>query len=152
MPGTFDLIGTVIDPKVHTGVVLGWIDNTQANHAANQFITATVELPADPALVVIPAVALVEEGGASYVFVETSAELLEFTRRKVQVTRRGRQTVFICGEAAAAERGCVGQSLSPGDRVVTTMVLELSAELESEVVVRIAGAIAELARVRATRQ
>lgn len=131
VPGTFDLIGTVIDPKVHTGVVLGWMDNTQASHAAGQFITATVELPADPGLVVIPASALIEEGGVAYVFVESDAENLEFTRRKVLVTRRGRQTVFVCGEDMAADRGCQGQGLSSGEKVVTTMVLELSAELES---------------------
>ncbi|MBS0263514.1 MAG: efflux RND transporter periplasmic adaptor subunit [Planctomycetes bacterium] len=131
VPGTFDLIGTVIDPKVHTGVVLGWIDNRQTNHAAGQFITATVELTADPTLVVIPAVALIEEGDASYVFVETNAERLEFTRRKVQVTRRGRQTVFVCGDQAAADRGCNGQSLTVGERILTTMALELSAELEA---------------------
>ena len=89
------------------------------------------ELPADPGLVVIPAVALIEEGGASYVFVETNAERLQFTRRKVQVARRGRQTVFVCGETAAAERGFAGQYLNPGDQVVTTMVLELSADLEA---------------------
>jgi cobalt-zinc-cadmium efflux system membrane fusion protein len=131
VPGAFDLIGTVIDPKVHTGVVLGWIDNTQVNHAAGQFITATVELPADPGLVVIPATAVIEEGGASYVFVQTNAERLEFTRRKVQVTRRGRTTVFVCGETVAAERGFSGQFLNPGEQVVTTMVLELAVELES---------------------
>jgi len=76
VPGTFDLIGTVIDPKVHTGVVLGWIDNRETNHAAGQFITATVELPADPNLVVIPSTALIEEGSVCYVFVETNSERL----------------------------------------------------------------------------
>ncbi len=63
-------------------------------------------------------------------FVETNAEKREFTRRKVQVTRRGRQTVFVCGEEAAANRGSPGESLQTGDKVVTTMVLELSAELD----------------------
>jgi cobalt-zinc-cadmium efflux system membrane fusion protein len=129
--GTFMMIGTVIDPKVHTGVILGWLDNSEANHAAGQFITATIELPADPGLVVVPSAALVEEGGVAYVFVESDADRLEFTRRKVLVTRRGRQSVFICGEEAAAERGCEGQSLRPGEKVVTSMVLELSAELEA---------------------
>jgi cobalt-zinc-cadmium efflux system membrane fusion protein len=128
--GMFDLIGTIIDSDSHTGVVMGWVDNFQANHAAGQFITATVELTADSNLVVIPTSALIEEGGSSYVFVETNADRREFTRRKMVVTRRGRQTVFVCGEAAAAERGCAGQSLSPGDKVVVTMVLELSAELD----------------------
>ncbi len=35
--GMFDLIGTIIDPDSHTGVVMGFVDNGQANHAAGQF-------------------------------------------------------------------------------------------------------------------
>ena len=129
--GTFDMIGTVIDQKVHTGVVLGWIDNSRANYADGQFITAKVDLPADPGLVVVPTQAVIEEGGATYVFVQDPQSRLDFTRRRVHVTRRGRDTVFVCGEQLAKERGCENEWLQPGEFVVTTMVLELSAELES---------------------
>lgn len=129
--GTFSTVGPIIDPKVHTGVVLGWVDNTGMNLAAGQFITATIELPADPALVVIPTAALIEEGGASYVFVETDAEHREFARRKISVRRRGRRNLFVCGDSAPSGRGCGAESLGVGERVIVTNVLELSAELDS---------------------
>jgi len=128
--GTFEQTGPIIDPKVHTGVVLGWVNNENMTLAAGQFITATIELPADPNLVVIPTAALIEEGGLSYVFVETDAEKHEFVRRKIVVTRRGRRNLFVCG-ASAPEQGCGGDSLRVGERVIVTSVLELSAELEA---------------------
>jgi cobalt-zinc-cadmium efflux system membrane fusion protein len=134
-PGTFDLIGTIIDPKSHTGVVMGWLDNTRENLAANQFITATVELPADPHLVTIPSTALIEQGDASYVFVETNAERREFVRRKVAVKRRWRHSVHVCRESETGDDqevdGCGPESLKVGEQVIVSGVLEISAELDA---------------------
>jgi cobalt-zinc-cadmium efflux system membrane fusion protein len=130
LDGTFDLIGAIIDPEQHTGVVMGWVDNEKANLAAGQFITATVELPADADLVGVPASALVEEGGTSYVFVASDAGGREFERRKIDVRRRGRRTVFVADESATdLASGC--EPLRVGEHVITTGVLELSAELDS---------------------
>jgi cobalt-zinc-cadmium efflux system membrane fusion protein len=131
--GTFDMIGTIIDPDDHTGVVLGWLDNSKENLAANQFITATVALPADPHLVAVPSTALIEQGDASFVFVETDAVRHEFQRRKVTVKRRWRHTVYICRSAdeAADANGCGADSLKVGERVIVSGVLEFSAELDA---------------------
>jgi cobalt-zinc-cadmium efflux system membrane fusion protein len=133
--GTFDLIGTIIDPVSHTGVVIGWLDNTRENLAANQFITATVELPADPHLVTIPSTALIEQGDASYVFVETNADRHEFARRKVDVKRRWRHSVHVCRDSELADDGegygCGHESLKAGESVIASGVLEISAELDA---------------------
>jgi cobalt-zinc-cadmium efflux system membrane fusion protein len=131
--GMFDLIGTIIDPDSHTGVVMGWLDNSRENLAANQFITATVALPADPHLVTIPSTALIEQGYASYVFVETNAARHEFTRRKVDVKRRWRHSVYVCrgADEAVEANGCGADSLKVGERVIVSGVLEFSAELDA---------------------
>jgi len=128
--GTFDLIGTIIDPDSHTGVVMGWLENSKQNLAAGQFITATVELPADPNLVSIPSTALIEQGGASFVFAETNAERREFTRRKVDVKRRWRHSVYVCRESAKEESGCGANTLRVGETVIASGVLELAAQLD----------------------
>jgi len=140
--GSFDLIGTIIDPEAHTGVVMGWLDNSEAHLAAGQFITATIALPADPHLVTIPSSALIEQGDTSYVLVETNAERHEFTRRKVTVKRRWRHSVYICrdsgtegsgrGESDKGQsNGCGADSLKVGEKVIVTGVLELSAEFDA---------------------
>jgi cobalt-zinc-cadmium efflux system membrane fusion protein len=129
--GSFDLIGTIIDRESHTGVVMGWLDNSESHLAAGQFITATIVLPADPHLVSIPSSALIEQGDASYVLVETSAERHEFTRRKVDVKRRWRHSVYVCRDAGEGEsNGCGPDSLQVGEKVIVTGVLELSAEFD----------------------
>ena len=129
--GTFDLIGTIIDPDSHTGVVMGWLDNSASRLAAGQFITATVALPADRHLVTVPSSALIEEGNATYVIVETNAERHEFTRRKVAVKRRWRHSVYVCRDAGPDDHECGPDSLKVGERVIVTGVLELSAEMDS---------------------
>ena len=135
--GSFDLIGTIIDPEAHTGVVMGWLDNSEAHLAAGQFITATIVLPADPHLVTIPSSALIEQGDASYVLVETNAQRHEFTRRKVIVKRRWRHSVYICRDSdtpesdAGQSNGCGAESLKVGEKVIVTGVLELSAEFDA---------------------
>jgi cobalt-zinc-cadmium efflux system membrane fusion protein len=129
--GTFDLFGTIIDPTSHTGVVMGWLDNSKENLAAGQFITATVALPADPHLVTIPSTALIEQGDASYVFVESNAARHEFTRRKVAVKRRWRHSIHVCRDSADAENACGADSLEVGERVIVSGVLEFSAELDA---------------------
>jgi cobalt-zinc-cadmium efflux system membrane fusion protein len=130
--GSFDLIGTMIDRDSHTGVVMGWLDNTESRLAAGQFITATVVLPADPHLVSIPSSALIEQGDASYVLVETNAERHEFTRRKIAIKRRWRHSVYVCRESGPGEsNGCGSDSLKVGEKVIVTGVLELSAEFDA---------------------
>jgi len=47
LEGTFDSIGQIIDLGSHMAVVWGYLDNKESKFAAGQFITATIELPAE---------------------------------------------------------------------------------------------------------
>ena len=127
--GHFEQIGIIVDPDMHTLPVMGYIDNAQRHLAIGQFITATIEIPGDPKQVVIPVAAVVEEGSTSAVFIETNAELQEYTRRHVAVLSRGREMVHVAIEPAPyqLERGV--QPLRPGERVLINSVVELDAEL-----------------------
>lgn len=118
--GTFDLIGSVIDPAQRTGVLMGWIENHENRFAIGQFITATVHLLPDKNLVSVPESALIEEGDLSAVFVEVDREHLEFARRKVSVARRCRGSVLVRTD-----------QISPTDRVIVSGVLQLGAELNN---------------------
>ena len=42
--GTFDRIGSIIDPTQHTALVMGWVDNAAGTLRAGQFVTATVDV------------------------------------------------------------------------------------------------------------
>lgn len=127
--GKFDQIGMIVDPNMHTSVVMGYVDNPKKNLAIGQFITATIEIPGDSTQVVIPVSAVIEEGATSAVFVESNAELREYTRRRVAVTRRGRTQIHVLSEpnATQLERGI--QPLRPGERILIDSVVELEAEL-----------------------
>lgn len=129
IPGKFEMIGKIIDPVMHTGALIGWLDNRDGQLRLGQFITATIQLPADPAMVVIPASALIEEGAYPAVFVETDAERHEVTRRNVAVTSRGRTNVFIRSEPTDEERREGAQPLRVGEKVVVSGGLELFSEL-----------------------
>ena len=129
IPGHFDQIGMIVDPNMHTSVVMGYVDNTQKRLAIGQFITATIEIPGDPSLVVVPVSAVIEEGSRSSVFVETDTERREFTRRQVAVTKRGRTQIHIVSEPNAKQIEKGNQPLRPGERVLTDSVVELDAEL-----------------------
>src|SRR5262249_52499021 len=63
--GEFSHISDVIDPTQHTALVTGHVDNRDGRLRAGQFITATVELPAAPDEVVLPAGAVIQDGRSS---------------------------------------------------------------------------------------
>jgi cobalt-zinc-cadmium efflux system membrane fusion protein len=127
--GHFDQIGIIVDSQMHTLPVMGYVDNSKKHFAIGQFITATVEIPGDPTQVVIPVAAVVEEGSKSAVFVESNAELREYTRRHVAVISRGRNWVHVSmvPDDYQIERGI--EPLHPGERVLINSVVELDAEL-----------------------
>src|SRR5205823_2133152 len=52
--GRFESIGNVIDPTQHTAIVKGWLDNPDGQLRVGQFVTATIEVPNRPGLVVVP--------------------------------------------------------------------------------------------------
>jgi cobalt-zinc-cadmium efflux system membrane fusion protein len=128
-PGKFSLIGAVIDQTLRTAPIVGWLDNNDHKLRINQFITATIELPADPAMVMLPTTALIEEGSTAAVFVETDRENYEITRRVVAVTRRGEKMVFVRAEPNDEERKDGALPLRVGERVVISGALELDSEL-----------------------
>ena len=129
IPGRFEMIGKIIDPVMHTGALIGWLDNRAGNLRVGQFITATIALPADPAMVSIPATALIEEGPYPAVFVETDVKNHEISRRNVAVTRRGRQHVFVRSQPTDEEAREGAQPLAVGERVIVSGGLELYSEL-----------------------
>lgn len=128
IPGEFETIGVAIDPNMHTGALIGWVENRGQRLRVGQFVTATIQLPADPEMVEVPASALTE-GTASAVFVETDPVRHEITRRLVAVTRRGQQWIFIRSQPNEEERRDGAQPLAIGEKVVMSGGLELNSEL-----------------------
>ncbi len=130
IPGRFETIGALIDPQQHTGILIGWLENVEGKLSSGQFITATIDLPIDPGLVAVPVSALIEEGNSNTVlFVETNAERHEFTLRKVAVFRRGRDLIYVHSDPPPLSLKNGAQRLRAGERVITTSVLEVAAEL-----------------------
>jgi membrane fusion protein, heavy metal efflux system len=129
LPGKFETIGVAIDPTMHTGALIGWVDNAAHRLRSGQFVTATIRLPPDPEMVEVPASALIEEGATAAVFVETDAERHEVTRRAVAVTRRGQHWVFIRAQPNEQEQQAGAQPLHVGEKVVMAGGLELNSEL-----------------------
>ncbi len=127
--GSFELIGKVIDPAQRTGMVIGWLDNPDGHFVAGQFITASVDLPADGGLVKVPPTAVVEEGNASLVFVETDRERCEFECRHVDVVRRGADSIIIRSRPFETDHARSAQPLQAGERVIVRGALRVNAEL-----------------------
>ena len=139
-------ISFILDPNQHTAVVTGYLDNPKQVLRAGQFVSATVQMPPPEGAVEVPVSAVVDE----HVFVQTGPA--RFTLRRVDVTQRFEKTVFVrfngapgllaggTGFRAADARPLTKEekerdmlpvrSLLPGERVLTTGVLELKARLE----------------------
>ncbi|HEX4148389.1 MAG TPA: hypothetical protein VHY20_05355, partial [Pirellulales bacterium] len=130
--GRIDVIGDVIDPVQDAGSVIGWVDNSRRQLTVGQFIMASVALPADPNLVVVPPSAVVEEGDRSDVFVEVDAARREYRRQRVAIVRRQRHLIFVRSLPTPSELGQGCQPLAAGSRVINTGTLELLAELLSD--------------------
>ncbi len=128
--GRFDIVGNIIDPSQHAGAVMGSLDNKEGRLSIGEFITATIDLPADPTLVAVPTLSLVDDGNSKMVFVETDAAQHAFTCRKVAVTRQGREHSYVRAEPSPDERSRGAQPLERGERVVESGALELAAELK----------------------
>jgi cobalt-zinc-cadmium efflux system membrane fusion protein len=139
LPGTIDEIGYVIDPNQHTAVIKGYVDNPGQRLRAGQYVAATVRIPPPTGVVESPIGALVDDGKQSLVFVQTDAAQPQYTMRRVQVTHRFDQRVFVRSmpipkreqrTAQEAEEGLLPKEpLRPGERVLQTGVGELKAAL-----------------------
>jgi cobalt-zinc-cadmium efflux system membrane fusion protein len=128
--GTFDIIGTIIDPTQHAGAILGWLDNRDGRLSIGEFVTATVELPADPTLVAIPSSALFEDDQSTYVFVETDAGQHEFACRQVAVVHRGRERSYIRAKPLETELAHGAEPLRLGEHVIASDVAKVAAEMK----------------------
>jgi cobalt-zinc-cadmium efflux system membrane fusion protein len=131
IPGTFDLIGNIVDPNQHTAAVMGWLDNKDGRLRDGQFITAVVDLPSEEGEVVIPDTALIEDGTHCVVFVASNERGSEVTRRNVALVSRGLDVVYVKSEPNAedAAKGC--QALKPGQWVISAGSIELDGALDS---------------------
>jgi cobalt-zinc-cadmium efflux system membrane fusion protein len=137
--GLIDDIGYLIDPNQHTAVVKGHIDNPNGVLRGGQFISATVELRPPKGVVEVPVDAVVEDGQQCIVFVQDPKEKEHFTMRRVELTHRFDQTVFVRStefdkdEQRTAEEKELGilakEPLRKGDRLLMSGVGELKAAL-----------------------
>jgi cobalt-zinc-cadmium efflux system membrane fusion protein len=140
LTGRIDEIGYILDANQHTAVVKGHIDNPEGRLRAGQFVSAKVELAPPPDVVEVPLTALAEDGKQSFVFVQPDLTQPHYTMRRVQVTLRFEKTAFVRSklqpeeERLTPEETALGlqarQPLRPGERYLTSGVLELRAALE----------------------
>ena len=117
--GVLEHVGPVIDPNQQTALANGSVDNPRGELKVGQFVTVTVELPAPKGEVELPAEAVVEDGRESIVFVRSQGQ--QFVRRRVEVTRRFHDVIYV-----KREQGGV----APGDVVVTAGSLLLRDALD----------------------
>jgi membrane fusion protein, heavy metal efflux system len=140
--GPIEEIGYILDATQHTAVVKGYIDNPGVKLRAGQFVSATVDLPPPPDVAEVPLTALAEDGKQSFVFVQPDPAQPHYTMRRVQVTHRFEKTAFVRSQLTPNEqkltpeeeaRGLLPlQPLKPGERFITSGVLELRAALEDK--------------------
>lgn len=129
--GSFERIGTIIDPNQHTALTMGWVDNSSGRLRVGQFVTANINLPAGPHEVAIPNSAVIDEEGKSLVFVQTDPRKAQYTCRHVLVVRRRDDFAYISSQPPPGQRDTQVRPLLPGERVVVVGGVELVAELES---------------------
>ena len=120
-------------------MIKGYVENPGERLRAGQTITATICIPPPSGVVEIPNDALVDDGKQSLVFVQTDAAKHQYTMRRVQVTQRFEQKVFVRSTpipkeeqltAQEAEEGLLPKEpLRPGERLLPSGAGELKAEL-----------------------
>jgi membrane fusion protein, heavy metal efflux system len=109
--GHLDQIGAVIDPWQRTALVSGQVDNSAGTLRVGQFVTATLDVPVPGDEVVVPSGAIVEDGRECIVFVQPDPNEPLFERRKVTVTQRLQDVVYVRG------------AIRPGEQVVAAGAL-----------------------------
>jgi len=131
--GEISQIGKIIDPAQHTALVMGWVPNDQERLRAGQFITATIDFPPRGNEVTLPATAVIEQGGESFVFVaQDGTEITQptmFVRRSVEVSRQVRGRVCILIDPSKNESSSTIVGLKQGEQVVVSGAVELQQAL-----------------------
>ena len=128
-PGSFDQIGSIIDPNQHTALVMGWVDNPDGHLRAGQFVTARIPLPPPKDELAIPSSALVDEGGRPFIFLQPEAKETTYARQAIAVARRAGATVFVRGDPSPAEQQAGARPLRAGQRVVSSGTVQLAEAL-----------------------
>jgi cobalt-zinc-cadmium efflux system membrane fusion protein len=138
----FSEVGYLIDPNQHTAVVKGYLPNPDGQLRAGQFVSATVQMPPPPDVVEVPLTALAEDGKQSFVFVQPDPTKHNYTMRRVKVVLRFETVAFVRSQLKPEEEKLTPeevkqglqplQPLKPGERILTTGVLELRAALEDK--------------------
>jgi cobalt-zinc-cadmium efflux system membrane fusion protein len=138
--GAIEEIGYLIDVTQHSAVVKGHIDNPGGRLRAGQFVTAAIRLPPPQGVVEVPTGAVVDDGRQCVVFVQPDPAAPLFTLRRVEVTHRFDQSVYVRSRLptgapaltpAEKDQGLLPREpLREGERVLAEGVLELKKELE----------------------
>jgi multidrug efflux pump subunit AcrA (membrane-fusion protein) len=137
--GPIEEVGYLVDPNQHTAIIKGYVDNPGQRLRAGQYVAATVRVPPPAGVVEVPISAVVDDGKQSLVFVQADASRPRYTMRRVQVTHRFDQRVFVRSTPIPkeeqltfqeAEEGLLPREpLLPGERVLSAGVGELKAAL-----------------------
>jgi cobalt-zinc-cadmium efflux system membrane fusion protein len=114
---TIDDIGYLVDPKTHTAIVKGYIDNKDNRLRAGQYVTASVTLRLVADEVSVPTTAVVEEKGQTFVFVQPDPKKPVYEQRRVVIVRRGSDTVHVRTKLTSEENRQGAQPVRPGERV-----------------------------------
>ncbi|HKI38151.1 MAG TPA: sigma-70 family RNA polymerase sigma factor [Gemmataceae bacterium] len=128
--GSIDTVAVTIDPSRHTLLVTGSVDNAAGRLRAGQAVTVSIDLAPPSGEVTLPAGAIVEEGGQTFVFVQPDAKQFFYEQRRVSVVRRGGDVVHVRARLTPEEKRQGFQTLRRGDRVVTAGAAELKAILD----------------------
>jgi cobalt-zinc-cadmium efflux system membrane fusion protein len=117
--GTITTIGSIIDPNTNTALVMGTVPNPvnpanpgERRMIAGEFVTATIQMPANPDEAAVPASAVVEDGEESVLFVQPDANRRRYELWRVQVVRRTNETLYIRWPRRAPLVSLMGASLT----------------------------------------
>jgi cobalt-zinc-cadmium efflux system membrane fusion protein len=121
--GVMQGIRPVLDPIQRTALVTGKVENPKGELKIGQLVTATIEMPVEKDIVIVPTEAVVEDGRNSVVLVQSGDEKEpRFVRKQVEVVRRFHDVIHLRINK---------DGVQPDDRVVTSGALLLCDALES---------------------
>ena len=128
--GTFDQIGSLIDPNQHTALVMGWVDNSPRATPRRAVRYGPHRPYRRPRMSwQFPPARLVEEGGRPFIFLQPEAKETTYARQAIAVARRTRATVFVRGTPSPAEQQAGTKPLRAGQRVVSSGTVQLAEAL-----------------------
>jgi CheY-like chemotaxis protein len=138
LAGVISDVGYFVDPNQHSLMVKGYVRNPDRDIRGTQLATASINLPPPDDVVEIDVHAVVDEGRQTLVWVQTDAAKSIYTLKRVKVTHRFDNTVYVKSKLDPREavltpeekEQCLlpSEELHENDRVLTSGVLELRKE------------------------